>query len=674
MKILRGRILWRLSIIFASALLTFSSVIGATDINEINKLAKECKSGKTGSCQKLAKIAKTYKVAKTHEGDLKIRIAAIEQLTDQAVLTEIATNKVTDGRALISQEDEVRLAAIRNSFLSDEKVLFDIAWNDNSYDVHRAAAERITDPDMLVFMARNHEDSYVSTTAITKITDQTVLADLAKNHKNFFVYRAAAGKITDPNVLADIAKNAKEFIIREEAVDNPILTDQSVLIDIARNDEVDRVCLHAALKITDPAVFIDFAKNHKHSMVRQMAVLRVNDPVLLAHIARNDQDVSVCEAAAAKIVDQAVLADIIKNHKEPRVRWVAVGELTDQAALADLAKNHEKVSFRLAAVQNKNLIDQKILETIVKNNPFDEVRKAAAEKLPIGHVMRRIVLASQDDVKNCTDSRQLADIAKSATDRNARWDAIKKIDDQALLADIAASVVVEAIQMAALEKLQNQEIIVSISKNQKQPPAVRWSALKILRDSGRFKIPNQQILDMSLEIRQSAIKQKNSDLYKKILKESTPETLLEMRKRSPKLEIQGRLVRRESGEPLANATVFLGEVKGGQEFTFYNDLMTTTDGKGNFTLKSVPNGFYTIAYSRSAKPTVPRTAIFTVKSADFNIAIQRGNFWSNSLRDGTLTIGSTHLDIELSFEVRESDIVEFDVFGTGIKKLEFEIY
>ena len=159
-----------------------------------------------------------------------------------------------------------------------------------------------------------------------------------------------------------------------------------------------------------------------------------------------------------------------------------------------------------------------------------------------------------------------------------------------------------------------------------------------------------------------------------LLKTSTPKVLTEMRKRAPKAVIQGRFILRKSGEPLANTSLLLCEMKSDRECTFFSDLMTTTDVKGNFTFKNVPNGYYTIVYSLIDKSKIPMDAVFYLDSEAFNTSLKSGSFSSGRLKDGTSMISSTQLGISLSFEVRNSNIVEFDVFGTGIKKLVFEVY
>jgi geranylgeranyl pyrophosphate synthase len=60
--------------------------------------------------------------------------------------------------------------------------------------------------------------------AVNKLTDQTILTDLARNNKSVFVRKAAVEKLTDQSILADIARNDKNPTVSRAAIEK--ITDQ----------------------------------------------------------------------------------------------------------------------------------------------------------------------------------------------------------------------------------------------------------------------------------------------------------------------------------------------------------------------------------------------------------------------------------------------------------------
>jgi len=103
--------------------------------------------------------------------------------------------------------------------------------------------------------------------------------------------------------------------------------------------------------LTDQALLVDIAKDPYYRGVRGVAVERLTDQALLADIAKNDSDLDVRRRAVERLTDQALLADIAKDTYYRGVREVAAGRLTDQALLADLAKNDSDLDVRMAALE-----------------------------------------------------------------------------------------------------------------------------------------------------------------------------------------------------------------------------------------------------------------------------------------------------------------------------------
>ena len=142
-------------------------------------------------------------------------------------------------------------------------------------------------------------------------------------------------------------KRSDDALVRKEATER--VTDQSVLADIAKNDEHDRVRKEATERVTNQSVLADIAKNDKARDVRQTAVERVTDRDVLADIAKNDKARDVRQTAVERVTDRDVLADIAKNDKARDVRQTAVERVTDRDVLADIAKNDKDRDVRQAA-------------------------------------------------------------------------------------------------------------------------------------------------------------------------------------------------------------------------------------------------------------------------------------------------------------------------------------
>jgi len=89
--------------------------------------------------------------------------------------------------------------------------LFRPKWKHSNWKVREAAIEKLTDQNVLIDIAKNDEDYNVRTAAIEKITDQNVIIDVAKTDKNDKVRTAARNKISDEQIalklyLIDIVK------------------------------------------------------------------------------------------------------------------------------------------------------------------------------------------------------------------------------------------------------------------------------------------------------------------------------------------------------------------------------------------------------------------------------------------------------------------------------------
>jgi len=94
-----------------------------------------------------------------------------------------------------SRIPEVRIGAVAN--LTDQALLAKVAIEDKEPDVRRAAVDKLTDQALLAKMAIEDKEPYVRRTAVEKLTDQVVLAKVAFEDKDDWVRKAANVRIDE---------------------------------------------------------------------------------------------------------------------------------------------------------------------------------------------------------------------------------------------------------------------------------------------------------------------------------------------------------------------------------------------------------------------------------------------------------------------------------------------
>lgn len=106
-----------------------------------------------------------------------------------------------------------------------------------------------------------------------------------------------------------------------------MLTDQSLLADIAQNDNDYAVRVEATERITNPSVWEEIAKTDKSSTVRLAAIKKLTDQAVLESIAQTDHSSTVRKAAVEKLTGQTALVAIAKTDKQPTVRCSALKKI-----------------------------------------------------------------------------------------------------------------------------------------------------------------------------------------------------------------------------------------------------------------------------------------------------------------------------------------------------------
>ena len=156
---------------------------------------------------------------------LVVRIAGINQMTDQNALTKLAC---TD------KDSAVRKAALRR--ISDPAALGKVACEARESDVRWAAINRVTDSDVLMKVARQNNgwDGYLNAAAVERLNDQAALAQLARDATNWpglwTVRNHATSKLNNQEALASVACEEHKPQICRTAVRG--LTNQNLLVTV----------------------------------------------------------------------------------------------------------------------------------------------------------------------------------------------------------------------------------------------------------------------------------------------------------------------------------------------------------------------------------------------------------------------------------------------------------
>jgi len=175
--------------------------------------------------------------------DRSIRLLAVEKITDQTILTDIAKDGCYD--------ENVRMAAVE--IINGNVVLADIAKNAYVNTAH----------GLITSFGENRVVVY----AVQRISDQDILADIAKDKSYYlFVRMTAVEWSNDQSRLADIANNAQINTTSEIDTSSGISTLDKYKINN-----------YAIRRMTDKTLLSDLAQNAKKQDVHEAAEKRLGE-------------------------------------------------------------------------------------------------------------------------------------------------------------------------------------------------------------------------------------------------------------------------------------------------------------------------------------------------------------------------------------------------------------
>ncbi len=211
---------------------------------------------------------------------------------------------------------------------------------------------------------------------IAQITDQDLLIRIAREASLDKIKCAAIENITSQDILTEYAKH-KSYKVRLSSINN--LTDEDVLCDLAISD--DESC-----------------------SIGKAAIKKITSQDLLIRIAREvESNIIKCDAIE-KITSQEVLIEFSK-HKSSDVRLSSIKNLTDRVTLGNLAISDKNFSVREAAVvkvKDEKVIKKYLME-FVRPYSYYETPKSLIRKITVVKDLQELaILARDDSVRKCS--------------------------------------------------------------------------------------------------------------------------------------------------------------------------------------------------------------------------------------------------------------------------------
>ncbi len=393
---------------------------------------------------------------------------------------------------------EVRLEAVKE--LTDENILIDIAYNDETSSIRHEAVKKITNQEVLIDILKTDNDKWVCMEAVEKITDVNVLSEIAETHYNDDVRLKAAVKSNNEKVLEELLLKYEDvtYTINKEYLEVlKRIDDEETLIKIAKHAKNKRFRQEAINKINNQDVLIDLAINDRNSEIREKATQRVEDKELLSEkieeqkrivkerekyynldLAKNNQYHYNRESAIKKINDEELLEDIALNSQYSDSRSMATRKINNQERLLKLAKESDDEWVRKIAIEKIN--DQKILTELVQNEKDTNVRVEIIKKISNQKELLDIIrdtyheldsLERRDFLRIINDEKILCSLAKEESDWAAAEHIACTINDEELLEYIAlrhyslGGTTYHQPNSAAIKRIKNKDILMKIYEN-----------------------------------------------------------------------------------------------------------------------------------------------------------------------------------------------------------------
>ena len=421
----------------------------------------------------------------------------------------------------------VKIKLIERSY-NQEKII-DIAKNDIDWHVRLAAVEKIDDENVLRDILKNELTSSVAIKAMENISDKEFLADICLNHPDSHLRLATINRVSDESLitkeelsclLEEMLLNDSDSYILKNVCENPNLTNQEVLIEVANSSNDEMLKRQAIKKIIDEKILADFALNDSNAYIRREAVSNPNlvNLDVIYDVIRLDCDEFNRIMAIYKIQDKESLLEIIYrkpiHHRLAEIaqntnfslndyfsnvlevetddykRQVAVNFISDSDILDSVVLNESNMDIRADAIKNRNFKNQMILEELISSQSnhkmlFEIVSKIQNQELLEDYIKNHL---DYDDVTAKAISRlrdrDLLEKLSNHPDSRIRFEAVKKIsrfkNTDELLRDIALVESDEEICRVAIKAMSNRNDLIEVADKRKEK-SIRVYALNQIK-------------------------------------------------------------------------------------------------------------------------------------------------------------------------------------------------
>jgi hypothetical protein len=207
-------------------------------------------------------------------------------------------------------------------------------------------------------------------------------------------------------------------------------------------DPAVRLAYVAELPLTERSLIIAAAREDEDARVRRAAVAKLLDPAALAAIVRDDADAAVRDDATAMLRDIAL--DSFEGVTETEA-LSAVDALADAMAermLAQVAKMsmREEVSLRALARLERGASPSTLLASIARHSPLESVRQAAFDRVheradvlavAINGEFKEIAVAAVDRLAAREDLEQVALRARTRGAAKRAGVVLRELDERA---------------------------------------------------------------------------------------------------------------------------------------------------------------------------------------------------------------------------------------------------
>ena len=337
-----------------------------------------------------------------------VRREAISKINDEKVLIEVAQN---------DSDSWVRNSAVYNLDSSNQDIFIDIFYNDEDNGVKNVALSKIKDQNILKEQVENGDEKRVyyaiknledekllkdtykkfasskiqeaiienpnltdekffedivlneywrlGIPALKRINDGSILANIAQKSSDHFLRKNAVKRIKDPDVLLDLAYNCDDFDTVERACANPNLSDESILKDIYYDGNFPAMLgVLRNPNFKDESILLEVVRaleaNKSHETYH-LAVAAIENPNFPSEEILIKYATGSFRSGDLDVADD-LIAEVAASHQN----------LKDQSVLAEVAKHAPNYEIRVAACENPNLVDDKLLYDIMEANYRNE--------------------------------------------------------------------------------------------------------------------------------------------------------------------------------------------------------------------------------------------------------------------------------------------------------------